>query len=59
MTEAKNGDGGGTSSPKYTAQFKQRAEQLYRERDGANAEIDGELGADPCAISDLARGRTL
>ena len=36
----------GHASPKYTAEFKQRAVQLYRERGGTYAEIGRELGVD-------------
>lgn len=45
----------GHASPKYTAEFKQGAVQLYRERSGAYAEIGRELGADPGSVSDWVR----
>lgn len=45
----------GHPSPKYTAEFKQRAVQLYRERGGTYAEIGRELGVDPGSISDWVK----
>lgn len=46
----------GHASPKYTAEFKQRAVQLYRERGGAYAEIGRGLGVDPGSVSDWVKG---
>lgn len=46
----------GHASPKYTAEFKQRAVRLYRERGGAYAEIGRELGVDPGSVSDWVEG---
>ena len=45
----------GHASPKYTAEFKQRAVQLYRERGGTYAEIGRELGVDPGSVSDWVK----
>lgn len=45
----------GHPSPKYTAEFKQRAVQPCRERGGTYAEIGRELGVDPGSISDWAK----
>lgn len=45
----------GHPSPKYTAEFKQRAAQLYRERGGTYAEIGRGLGVDPGSISDWVK----
>ena len=45
----------GRPSPKYTAEFKQRAVQLYRERGGTYAEIARELGCDAGGISDWVK----
>lgn len=45
----------GHASPKYTAELKQRAVQLYRERGGTYAEIDRELGVDPGSVSDWVK----
>lgn len=45
----------GQPSPKYTAEFKQRAVQLYRGRGSTYAEISRELGVDPGSISDRAK----
>lgn len=45
----------GHPSPKYSAEFKQQAVRLYRERGGAYAEIAGELGCDAGSISDWVR----
>ncbi len=42
----------GHPSPKYTAEFKQRAVGLYRERGCAYAELARELGCDTGGISD-------
>ena len=45
----------GKPSPKYTAEFKQQAVRLYRERGGTYAETARELGVDPGSLSDWAR----
>lgn len=45
----------GHPSPKYTAEFKQRAVQLYRERGTTYAEVARELGVDPGTLSDWVR----
>ena len=45
----------GHASPKYTAEFKQRAVQLYRARGGTYAEIGRELGVDPGSVSDWVK----
>lgn len=45
----------GHASLKYTAEFKQRAVQLYCERGDAYAEIGRELGVDPGSVSDRAK----
>ena len=45
----------GHASPKYTAEFKQRAVQLYLERGGTYAEIGRELGVDPGSVSDWVK----
>ncbi|MFR3450518.1 MAG: transposase [Collinsella sp.] len=42
----------GHPSPKYTAEFKQRAVELYRERGCTYAELARELGCDVGSISD-------
>ena len=42
----------GHPSPKYTAEFKQRAAGLYRERGCTYAELARELGCDAGGISD-------
>ena len=46
------GHGTGHPSPKYSAEFKQRAVGPYRERGGTCAEIARELGVDAGGISD-------
>lgn len=46
-----NGGRHGTPSPKYTAEFRQRAVRLYRERGSTYAEIGRELGGDPGSVS--------
>lgn len=46
----------GHPSPKYTAEFKQRAVELYRERGCTYAELARELGCDAGSISDWVRG---
>lgn len=45
----------GHPSPKYTAEFKQRAVELYRERGCTYAELARELGCDAGGISDWVR----
>lgn len=45
----------GHASPKCTAEFKQGAVQLYRERGGAYAEIGRELGVGPGSVSDWVK----
>lgn len=45
----------GHPSPKYSAEFKQQAARLYRERGGTYAEIARELGCDAGSISDWAK----
>ena len=40
----------GRLSPKYSAEFKQQAMRLYRERGGTYAEIARELGCDAGSI---------
>ena len=42
----------GHPSPRYTAEFKQQAVRLYKERGGTYAEIARELGCDAGSISD-------
>ncbi len=49
------GHGMGHPSPKYSAEFKQQAVRLYRERGGTYAEIARELGVDAGSISDWVR----
>lgn len=45
----------GRPSPKYTAEFKQRAVQLYRERGTTYAEVSRELGCDAGTLADWVR----
>ena len=45
----------GHPSPKYTAEFKQRAVELYRERGCTYAELARELGCDAGSISDWVK----
>ena len=45
----------GHPSPKYAAEFKQRAVELYRERGCACAELAREPGCDAGGISDWAK----
>ena len=45
----------GHPSPKYTAEFKQQAVRLCRERGGTYAEIARELGRDAGSISDWVK----
>ena len=40
----------GHPSPKYSAEFKQQAVRLYRERGGTYAETARELGVDPGSL---------
>ena len=56
--DAVNGEGGhgmGHPSPRYSAEFKQQAVRLYRERGGTCAETARELGVDPGSLSDWVR----
>ena len=56
--DAVNGERGhrtGHPLPKYSAEFKQQAERLYRERVGTYAEIARELGVDAGSISDWVK----
>lgn len=45
----------GSPSPKYTAEFKQRAVELHRERGGTYAGLARELGCDAGALADWVR----
>lgn len=45
----------GHPSPKYTAEFKQQAVRLFRERGGTYAETARELGVDPGSLSDWVK----
>ena len=45
----------GHPSPKYTAEFKQRAVELYRERGCTYTKLARELGCDAGSISDWVR----
>lgn len=45
----------GRPSPEYTAEFRQRAVELYRERGCTYAELARELGCDAGSISDWVR----
>ena len=45
----------GHPSPKYSAESRQQAVRLYRERGGTYAEIAGELGCDAGSISDRVK----
>ena len=45
----------GKPSPKYTAELKQQAVRLRRERGGTYAETARELGVDPGSLSDWAK----
>ena len=45
----------GKPSPKRTAEFKQQAVRLYRERGGTYAETARELGVDPGSLSDWVK----
>ena len=46
----------GHPSPKYSAESRQQAARLYRERGGTYAEIARELGCDAGSISDRVEG---
>lgn len=46
----------GHPSPKYSAESRQRAVRLYRDRGGAHAEMARELGCDAGSISDWVKG---
>ena len=46
----------GHPSPKYSAESRQQAVRLYRERGGAYAEMARELGCDAGSISDWVKG---
>ena len=48
----------GHPSPKYTAEFKRRALELYRERGCAYAELAREPGRDAGGISDRVKRAT-
>ena len=45
----------GHPSPKHSAEFKQQAVRLHRERGGTYAETAREPGVDPGSLPDLAR----
>ena len=45
----------GHPSPKYSAEFKQQAVRLHRERGGTYAETARELGVDSGSLSDWVR----
>lgn len=47
--------GMGTPSPKYTAEFKQRAVELYRKSGATYAEVAKGLGCDPGTLSGWVR----
>lgn len=56
--DAVNGEGGhgtGHPSPRYPAEFRQRAARPYGERGGACAETAREPGVDPGSLPDWAR----
>lgn len=46
----------GHPSPKYSAESRQQAARLYRERGGTCAEMARELGCDAGSISDRVKG---
>lgn len=46
----------GHPSPKYSAESRQQAVRLYRERGGTYAEMARELGCDAGSISDRVKG---
>ena len=45
----------GTPSPKYAAEFKQRAVELYRKSGTTYAEVARGLGCDPGSLSDWVK----
>ena len=45
----------GTPSPKYTAEFKQKAVELYKRSGTTYAEVARGLGCDPGSLSDWVR----
>lgn len=45
----------GTPSPKYTAEFKQKAVELYRRSGTTYAEVARGLGCDPGSLSDWVK----
>ena len=45
----------GALSPKYTAEFKQKAVELYRKSGTTYAEVARGLGCDPGSLSDWVR----
>ena len=45
----------GAPSPKYTAEFKQKAVELYRKSGTTYAEVARGLGCDPGSLSDWVR----
>ncbi len=45
----------GKPCPKYTAEFKRRAVQLYNERGATYAEVAREIGVDPSSLADWVR----
>ena len=45
----------GKPCPKYTAEFKRRAVQLYNERGTTYAEVAREIGVDPSSLADWVR----
>lgn len=47
----------GKPCPKYTAEFKRRAVQLYNERGTTYAEVAREIDVDPSSLADVRRER--
>ena len=47
--------GMGTPSPKYTAEFKQKAVELYKKSGTTYAEVARGLGCDPGSLSDWVK----
>ena len=45
----------GTPSPKYTAEFKQKAVELYKKSGTTYAEVARGLGCDPGSLSDWVK----
>lgn len=45
----------GAPSPRYTAEFKQKAVELYRKSGATYAEVARGLGCDPGSLSDWAK----